>query len=67
MLMLQGLPSNPTDLRAKHRKQGGKGQEFHLIKCEFPHCTSFLPDCGLFLRSFLLPRCCFMFRPTAPS
>lgn len=31
----QGLPANPTDLRAKPSKEADKWQRFHLIKCKF--------------------------------
>lgn len=31
---MQGLPPNPTDLRAKPAKEDEKWERFHLIKCE---------------------------------
>lgn len=34
---LQGVPANPTDLRAKPSKEADKWQRFHLIKCELAH------------------------------
>lgn len=32
---MQGVPSNPTDLRAKPSREADKWQRFHLIKCEY--------------------------------
>lgn len=36
LLFIQGLPPNPTDLRAKPAKENEKWERFHFIKCESP-------------------------------
>lgn len=46
----QGLPSNPTDLRAKPSKEGDKWQRFHFIKCKLLGHPS-MPQIGCALGS----------------